>query len=353
MKRLSSWMIMVVLTATFLSGCGGSASTPASSGGNFGSRGATDNMAGGAATMAAMAGAAGGQAESIAAPAATAASGASPDKGGTTGQGKVDTAGVQNATFGNDANRKIIKNGDLTVQVENVTIGISRITTVATANGGYILQVKSADQSGEASSATLSFAVPVDHFEIAMQGVREASKKVLSEQASGQDVSQEFVDVQSQIANLEATQARVRTFLDQAKTVDEALKVNAQLSDLEGQINQQKGRLQFLSQRTAFSTITVQLQQIIGPTPTPTAEPTPTPIPWHASDTVQAASSTLRGILQAVAQVGIWLGIVVAPLLLPLIVVLLLVRSLRSRSPRRPRLPPTASGDGPAGPTNP
>src|SRR4029079_16444262 len=104
-------------------------------------------------------------------------------------------------------------------------------------------------------------------------------RRVLSEAASGTDATQEYVDAQSQLANLEATQARIRQFLEQAKTVEEALRVNARLTEIEGQIGQLKGRLQFLSQRAAYSTIAVQLQQPAPPTPTPSATPTPSPTP--------------------------------------------------------------------------
>jgi len=49
-------------------------------------------------------------------------------------------------------------------------------------------------------------------------------------QCSGQDVTDEYVDLQSRLGNLEATRDRIRTFLDQAQTVDEALRVNEQLA---------------------------------------------------------------------------------------------------------------------------
>jgi hypothetical protein len=173
--------------------------------------------------------------------------------------------------------------------------------------------------------AVLRMAVPVDRFEDTLQRVRDAAKEVLSEGTSGVDVSAEFVDVQSQIANLEATQARVREFLTQATTVEEALQVNARLTEIEGQLSQLKGRLQFLSQRAAFSTITVELRQ-------PLVATTPAGLPaWNPGKIASDAYTTLATVVQALATVVIWVAIVVLPIAVPFIFIGYLVARFRRR----------------------
>lgn len=271
---------------------------------------------------------------------------------GGQGQGEAQDAPASSTLpFAQDPNRKIIKNGDVTLEVENASITTNRITTFAVAAGGYVLSVQSQGQSGQARSAMVSVAVPVDRFEAVMEQIRGAGVRVLSEQATGQDVSQEYVDLQSQLSNLEATQARIREFLSQAKTVEEALNVNAQLTEIEGQISQIKGRVQFLQQRAAYSTITAQLQELPPATPTPgplataTATPRPTTIPWQLDDTVNNATNTLSTVAQSIASFAIWLGIVGVPLLLPFALGWLLFRTLRSRN-RRPT-PPISPPDAP------
>lgn len=242
----------------------------------------------------------------------------------------------------NDPSRKIIKDATLTLEVVNVDLALSRISGAAAQVGGYVLETRT-DQIGPGQKqALLKLAVPVDTFEATLQRIREAGSRVLSEAASGTDASQEYVDIQSQLANLEATQARIRQFLEQAKTVEEALQVNAQLTGIEGQIGQLKGRLQFLSQRAAYSTIAVQIQQPPPPTPTltPTATPTATPSPeplWNPSRTAAQASSTLATIVQALATIALWLAIVVLPLALPVVLIVLVARRLRRRgAPAQP-----------------
>lgn len=222
-----------------------------------------------------------------------------------------------------DPNRKIIKDATLTIEVDDVGASLGRIETIAAQSGGYVLET-STDQgvdSGRAG-ATVKFAVPVDQFEAALGRLR-AIGTVANEQSSGVDVTTEFTDLQSRIANLEATQARVREFLAQAKTVEEALQVNARLTEIEGQLAELKGRSTYLAGRAAYSTVTVSLvgpalptrTPTITPTPAPTATPTPGPS-WSPAPVARVAFGTVRGLLQRLAELAIWLVVVVLPLAL-------------------------------------
>jgi hypothetical protein len=244
----------------------------------------------------------------------------------------------------NDPTRKIIKDATFILEVQNVAIALTQIGNIAAQSGGYVLETNTAADPNTRQTGLIKIAVPVDQFEAALQHVRETSITIISEQASGQDVTQEFVDTQSQIANLEATQARIREFLNQAKTIEESLKVNAQLTEIEGQISQLKGRSQFLAGRAAYSTITAQLQLPPPPPVTPTPEPSPTPTPepvarveptWSAGETASSASNVLVAIARVIATVGIWLTVVAGPFLAPAILVWLMLRGARRRARAR------------------
>ncbi len=246
--------------------------------------------------------------------------------------GSADTSSAAPPTLPNsttsigELDRKIIKDATFSLEVEELTIALSRIGTIAAQAGGYVLETRTDFSQEYQKSAVVKFAVPVDTFEAVLQGVREVAKEVLNEQTSGVDISQEYVDVKSQIANLEATQARIRQFLEQAQTVEEALRVNAQLTEIEGQISQLKGRLQFLTQRAAFSTITVQMQQSLAVPVVPKDNAA-----WDPAQVAAQAYSTLTTVMQAIATVVIWLVIVVLPLGLPVVLIGLVLYRLRRR----------------------
>ena len=215
--------------------------------------------------------------------------------------------------------RLIIKNGEISLLVENADVAIDRVTQTAVDNGGYVL-TSNTWFDDIYKSATVTIAVRSDRFEIAMRRLRDISIMVLQESSSGEDVSSEFVDLESRLGNLEATRDRIQTFLDQAKTVDEALKVNEQLAEIEAEIEQVKGRMNYLSGRAAFSTITVDLTvpqptPTITPTPTNTPTPTPTftPTPWSAAGAVQGAVKAQTGLFHGLIELFIWFGLVFAP----------------------------------------
>lgn len=233
------------------------------------------------------------------------------------------------APTGGGSTRKIIKDGTMSLLVEQVELGLSRVDGIAAQAGGYVVETRTEFTDPYARSAFIKIAVPVDRFETTMQRLREAAGEVLSEQASGVDVSEEYTDVQSQIANLEATQARIREFLDQAQTVEEALQVNAQLTEVEGELSQLKGRLQYLEQRAAFSTLAVSLSEpppepTITPTPGPTATPTARP-PWEPGRTAQEAAASMSRTMRGLGDMLIWLVVGLLPVLLVVFVPLLLI----------------------------
>lgn len=248
---------------------------------------------------------------------------------------------------GSPSNRKIIKDGELNLVVDELVRAIDRVTKIATDAGGYLLSSELSTQ-GDAKTATVKVGVPSEAFEDVMRQLRGSALKVNWERATGSDVTAEYVDLQSQLTNLQATQARLREFLNRAQTVEEALRVNAELSKIEGEIETIQGRLNYLGNRSAYSSITLYLEQIMPTptvtptpsiTPTPTATATATPIVWNPGETFEGARVSLQYVLRSVGDVVIWAGVVCLPLaLIGLIVVAPIVWLIR-RGRRRPVRP--------------
>ncbi len=253
--------------------------------------------------------------------------------------------------------RLIIKDGEIKLLVKDTDVALDRATQVVDDLGGYIVSSRAwyeAPYGENFKFVTMTIAVPVDRFEQALRRLRELAIRVLDENASGQDVTDEYVDLESRLKNLEATRDRIREFLVQAKTVKEALEVNQQLSEVEDQIEQVQGRMNYLFDRAAYSTLTINIEpEIIQPTPTVTPSPTPTltptvtptPTPWSIAPTINEASGSLVTVSRALAQITVWLGVVFLPLLLPFAVVALVVW-LIARHRRKGKAKP-------AGPTQP
>jgi hypothetical protein len=237
------------------------------------------------------------------------------------------------------SNRMIVKNSDMRLLVEDTNIAIDRTTQIVGDAGGYIVSSRVWFQDyGEhqLKYASVTLGVPVDEFEKVLSRLRGLAIEVRDETASGDDVTDQYVDLQSQLTTLEATRERVKSFLDEAKTVDEALRINQELANLDAQIEQIKGRMNYISDRSAFSTITVNFEPelpILTPVPTSTPYPTATPIPWKPGETFGNARNTVVVAYQGIGNFLIWLFVVILPIVLPFALILWVLWKLLNRKP--------------------
>jgi hypothetical protein len=227
-------------------------------------------------------------------------------------------ADAGNAAFA--ASHMIIKNGDIKLLVEDTDIAIDRATQAIGDMGGYIVSSRVWYQpyaDGENYKyATITIGVPVDQFERTLVRLRGLAVKVLDETASGEDVTNQFVDLQSQVTNLEATRDRIKSFLEDAKTVDEALRINAELANVEAQIEQIKGQMNYLQDRSAYSTITVNFEPVL-PEIIETPTPTPTPNVWKPGETFENAKTAVTFAYQGIIDFLIWIFVVFVPIFAP------------------------------------
>ncbi len=249
------------------------------------------------------------------------------------------------------ADHMIIKNGDIRLLVSDTDRALDGVTQVVTDTGGYVISSRVWFQDYYGANykyATLTLGVPVGQFEPALRRLRGLAVRVVDDNASGEDVTNQYVDLQSQLTNLEATRDRIRGFLDDAKTVDEALRINQQLSDVEAQIEKIKGQMNYLANRSSFSTITINLEPELPEvvmTPTPTMTPTPIPAlgPWDPGRTTQKASNTLISAYRVIVDMLIWVFVVLVPIFgPPVLFIWLLVWLVRKKMKPAPKVQSTA-----------
>jgi len=208
--------------------------------------------------------------------------------------------------------RLIIKNGELAITVVDTETAVSTATQLVADLGGYIISQQIFDTQFGLSAANMQLAVPATQFETALNQLRQLGE-VTNDFAGGQDVTDEYVDLGSRLDNLIATRDRLRTFLDDAETVEEALRVNDQLKQVEEEIAVIQGHRNYLGDRAAFSTIDLSLQPLL---PTPTPSPIPTAASWQPGNTAKVAVVNLQESAQQTADFSIYYGIVCGPWLL-------------------------------------
>jgi hypothetical protein len=85
--------------------------------------------------------------------------------------------------------------------------------------------------------------------------------KVEAQEEAGQDVSQELVDLEARIRHLEAVEARLLGFLEEANTVAAALAVQSELNRIQLELEQGRGRLDYLEDQVAFATVSLEVRE--------------------------------------------------------------------------------------------
>lgn len=221
--------------------------------------------------------------------------------------------------------RIIIRTADMSIVVVDTESAMDTIGQMVNENGGWVVQSSVYQYSDDAMTGNMNVRIPSEGFDSFLEAVRHLSVEVNRISTSGQDVTEEYVDLSARLANLEATADRVRSFLDETKSVEEALAVNRELSRLEGDIEALKGRLQYLEQSAAFSSISIDLTPDVLSQPIEVGG-------WQPQGVVRSAVETLISTLQTLADVAIWLAIYVLPLALILAIpAWLVIRFFRRR----------------------
>ncbi len=217
--------------------------------------------------------------------------------------------------------RLIIKNATIEAETDydQLHAVIGRIEDLVKRYGGYIVSTDDSTSLNESQAyATITFRVPASRFEDAINGLQGDGIEILHRNVSGQDVTDEFVDNESRLRNLEATAGRLRELLNEAETVTDAIEVNRTLSEYEQEIEVLKGRQQYLKDSASMSLISFTVRsKYVAP------EPVVAP-GWSPLHTVKQAWVDLlelgKGIvdfaLVLLVWTPVWLPILIAGLFL-------------------------------------
>ncbi len=156
--------------------------------------------------------------------------------------------------------RMIVRTGQMALIVEDVRIALEDITSLAEGFEGYVVSSR-VWKVGERQVGSISIRVAAEYFNDTTRMLRGLAVEVTSETSDSRDVTEEYTDLTSKLSNLEATEQQLLTILEKAKTVDEILDVQRELSRTRGEIEQTKGRMQYLERTSATSLISITLEQ--------------------------------------------------------------------------------------------
>jgi len=227
----------------------------------------------------------------------------------------------------------VIKTGNVRLRVDHGQFGrtVHAVRDVAQRFGGY--PTRSTTSGSKIHDAMMTIRVPARSFNDALNALEAvAHVHVSAESVTGQDVSQEFVDLRARLVNLEAQEKVLLRLMDQAQTIADSIRVENYLQNVEFQIEDVQGRIFYLQNRTSMSTITIALHEA-GKKPAP---------PQHASAIWKAGERSLGAAMAVVTSVIVGAGLVIPISILALLALLVgrrlapLAPELRARSATGP-----------------
>jgi hypothetical protein len=225
------------------------------------------------------------------------------------------------------AEQMIIWTATAELTVADTEQAIEDIQALTRELGGYAIASESWRQDSQLY-ARITFRVPVDRFEQAMARLRDMAVRVDRETATSDDVTDEYVDLEARLRHLQAAEAQLTEFLEEAEDTEAVMAVYTQLSATQSEIEQVKGQMDYLETLSAMATITAELR------PESAARPL-VEEGWRPLATVRNAARSLLDALRGLGDAVIYFVVFLLPILLlvalPFVVLFLIIRAVRRR----------------------
>lgn len=164
------------------------------------------------------------------------------------------------------ADRKVIRTGRIEIEVEDTRTAMDSIGALVRAAGGYVSSstTHAVESEGDQPRISLTVRVPSEGLDSTLSSIRSMATEVISETITTTDVTEEYVDLEARISNLEVLEEELRALLTEVRArgdadPEELLRIFSEVSSVRGQIEQLEGRRRLLADQVQLSTLTIEL----------------------------------------------------------------------------------------------
>jgi hypothetical protein len=208
-----------------------------------------------------------------------------------------------------DWDKKIIRTGNITVEVKNYKAFNEQVHTSIKQLGGYIAGEEQ-NQSDYKIENTVTIKVPVGQFDNAILQVTPVAEKTVEKKITAEDVTAEMVDTKSRMEAKKRVRDRYLDLLKQAKNMEEILQVQNEINDIQENIEAAAGRIGYLAHAANYSTIQLNFYQVLD------ATGNNSPVPSYSYRVLESFKSGLHWFAELfillVSLWPLWTGIVTA-----------------------------------------
>lgn len=240
-----------------------------------------------------------------------------------------------------DPSRKIIFTATMALDATDVGQAFNDAGSLAKSNGGYIEKSTYTNDASENTrrSASLTIRVPVQNYDSLIGSLRMINGvSVRTEGSNSNEVTEQYIDLQSNQRNLERTEQQYLELLKQAKTIQEVLTVQDRLTSVRSQIEQIQGRLKVLDGLTEFATVNLNISPVL-------TKSAPKDSKWTMREVLVESWEGSVEVARYTAAAGLVLMVVAVWLVIPVTLAIFGTRRFRRRvPPALPPPPPTAAG---------
>src|SRR3989344_733553 len=224
--------------------------------------------------------------------------------------------------------RKIATDISMSLLVKNVKETANKVIDLAMNSGGYLVNLNT--NSGETdSNSTVAIRVPSNQTKSVVEQLRAMSVRVVSENINGYDVTDQYVDYDAKLEILNNNKTRFLEISNKATTVDEILRVQQAINDVQNQIDGVKGQLKYLSgiSSTALFTVSISTDELSLPYSSNT--------PFRPMVILKNAVRSLMSTFRIGVNASIWI-VVYSIIWVPALIVYKVVkRIIRKKSPNK------------------
>ena len=235
------------------------------------------------------------------------------------------------------ANRKIIRDAYITMEVEDIEKSYDNILASLTKFGGYEagrnMNASSTDYRYAATN-TATLKIPAEKLDSFLKELKKEGE-VKNQSISSADITEQYFDAQIRLTNLEKMLDKNYELFENAKKVDDQLRIFREINEITTEIEQLKGKLRRWNELVEYSTVTINLYR---PYEAPVPEPEPREIKWNSlslEDMGWFISSGFLGVVNVIFSVLQWIFItilVISPIAVPVaIVMVILIRRTQKK----------------------
>ncbi len=158
----------------------------------------------------------------------------------------------------NTIRRMIIRNANITLQVNDINRALDAIINLANASGGYVVSSNIYQNAGSTTGG-ISIRVPAEGLNNVLKQLKSLATQVTQENISGEDITEQYVNLQSQLDNLQKSKSQLEKIMLGATKTEDVLKVHQQLSSTQGQIDVLEGQIKYYKESVALSLVNITL----------------------------------------------------------------------------------------------